>query len=143
MNTSTAINKSQPCCNTFVTSILYSKVKKQMLLFLTFLVFSVFAVAQTQSGGCPDHNTNTCAGQQVDVNVDSLPFCDEGGANIEGDITNNGGNPSSCLDENGDACFEFRFFRAVGSATQSFTFDVGQGQGCTGQLDAYTSLRDH
>ena len=108
------------------------QVKKQLLLFLTFLFIGLYSV----NAQCPDHNTSLCDGQKVEVNVDSLPFCDEGSTSIEGDITNNGGNPSSCLDEDGNACFEFKFFRAENSATESFTFDVGQGQGCTGELDA-------
>ncbi len=76
MNTSTAINKSQPCCNTFVTSILNSRVKKQMLLFLTFLVFSVYAFAQQPAANLDQLRNGSAAspndpGQWVNGNLGS------------------------------------------------------------------------
>ncbi|MBR9915965.1 MAG: hypothetical protein GYB32_14300, partial [Algicola sp.] len=101
---------------------------KQTLLLLTFLFFGT-SLSYAQ---CPDHTSSVCDGQRVSVDVDTLPFCDVGSTSIEGDINQN----LDCEDISGLNCFEFMFFRAENSATESFTFDVGQGQGCTGELDA-------
>ncbi|MGS2727382.1 HYR-like domain-containing protein, partial [Psychroserpens sp. BH13MA-6] len=101
---------------------------KQTLLLMTFLFFGT----SLSYGQCPDHTSSVCDGQRVSVDVDTLPFCDVGSTSIEGDINQN----LDCEDITGLNCFEFMFFRAENSTTESFTFDVGQGQGCTGELDA-------
>ncbi|MCO4821971.1 MAG: hypothetical protein KC469_07880, partial [Flavobacteriaceae bacterium] len=99
---------------------------------MTFLFLGIYSV----SAQCPDHDV--CEGQKTSVNVDDLAFCDDGGQVINGNINQN----LSCQDEDGNNCFEFRFFRSENSVTESFTFDVGQGNGCNGELDASYFIYD-
>ena len=46
----------------------------------------------------------------------------------------------NCEDASGLNCFEFIFVRDPGSVTQQFSLEIGQGNGCNGELDASYSL---
>ncbi|WP_197276073.1 hypothetical protein, partial [Mangrovimonas sp. TPBH4] len=127
-----AINSSKNTPN-FLIQKLHHKVNIPLVIILTFL-FSSSSVSYAQ---CIE--SALCADQSVTVDVDALPFCDEGTTGISGDINGSGCEILSDLDNEGSDllnCYEFVFVRQEQSVTESFTFDVGQGQGCNGELDA-------
>ena len=135
MNTSTAINKSQTCCNTFVTSILNSRVKKQMLLFLTFLVFSVLSYSQNVlfeetfneadrgaiglSSGPPATLVNPSNGQwTITGNLSSFLNENDYFKTINGELR--------ARDVNSEACFETSIINIAGEDNVTFSIDISE-----------------
>ncbi len=85
---------------------------------------------------CPVTTCNSI--HQTFVNLATVPLCGESNIDLIGDIQSN---QNDC--ENGSLnCHEFIISRPPGSLTQQFALKVGQGSGCTGELDGYFASID-
>ena len=81
-------------------------------------------------GQCP--TDQICEDYTIEINLDDVPSCLLGEVfQTEGDIDNN----SDCGDVNGDNCFKWILYRSSGSDIISVTADLGQGNGCNGEVD--------
>ena len=95
-------------------------------------VIGVFLLAANISFSQPCPVTPCNAPHQTLVNLANVPLCGSGTLALDGDVQSN---QTDCLN-NDLNCHEFIVFRAPNSLTQQFTVKVGQGSGCTGELDA-------
>ncbi|MBK9983112.1 MAG: HYR domain-containing protein [Saprospiraceae bacterium] len=69
---------------------------------------------------------------QTFIDIASVPYCGTGSLSLDGDVQPN---QNDC--QNGSLnCHEFIVYRPPLSLTQQFNLHVGQGSGCTGELDA-------
>ncbi|HZV68020.1 MAG TPA: HYR domain-containing protein [Saprospiraceae bacterium] len=99
---------------------------KILLLFAALIIWSPIVVCQL----CPV--TPCDIPHQTLVDISTVPACGTGSINLDGEVESN---QNTC--ENGSLnCHEFIVYRPPFSLTQQFNLHVGQGSGCTGELDA-------
>ncbi len=99
------------------------------LLVLTTLVLQLCSASILYSQ-CPDLSTCT-ADQIVPIDLDSdVSLCAVAGTNIGGDFTS-----GECVDATGLACTAYIFQRSPLSIVTSIGGEIGQGNGCNGQMD--------
>ena len=91
---------------------------KSIFYLLTLLAF------QLNAQNCP---TDPCTDHLILIDVDAVPGPDA----FKGDIDNN----SDCEDVNGDNCFKWKIFRSPTSTITGFSAEIGQGNGCNGEVD--------
>ncbi len=113
-----------------------NKLKALSGLRLVFALLSVFltygsAIAQCPVTPCDQAHITT-------IDIDVLPICGQGSTDFTGDIQ---GNQTDC--KNGpNNCHEFIIKRSPNSLTQQITLQIGQGNGCNGELDATFAFID-
>ncbi len=86
-------------------------------------------------GQCPNPVTPCLPAHQTTIDLSTVPQCGSSSISVQGDIQ---GNQSDCLGTANSNwnCHQFTITRPAGSLSQQFTLTVGQGAGCTGELDA-------
>lgn len=101
---------------------------KKYLLFFSFILQFTF-IGQTYSQ-CPD--IATCSADQVvAIDLDSdVSLCSVAGTNIAGDFS-----ADECVDAAGLFCTAYVFQRSPQSGVTSIGGEIGQGNGCNGQMD--------
>ncbi len=110
----------------------YLRIRKILLLlgYKNFIWISALVLlAGSITAQCP---ITPCESEhQTFVDLSNVPECGSGNIDLMGDIQMSQGD---C--QNGTLnCHEFILFRPSGSNTEQFTLEVGQGNGCTGELD--------
>ncbi|MEO5906194.1 MAG: hypothetical protein ABIQ11_05675, partial [Saprospiraceae bacterium] len=93
------------------------------------MISALILLSGSTTAQCP---VTTCdPAHQTFVDLSTVPECGSGGVDLTGDLQMN---QDDC--QNGTLnCHEFIMFRSFESNTQEFTLKVGQGIGCTGELD--------
>ncbi len=98
--------------------------------FLVFFIAITFLSNTTICQQCPVTPCN--ASHQTLIDISTVPSCATGSISLDGDVESN---QNDCQDGNLN-CHEFIIYRPPLSLTQQFNLHVGQGTGCTGELDA-------
>ena len=116
----------------FFMKNLTSTETKQLVVFIS----TVFLWSGSAFGQC---NVTPCASaHQTFIDLATVPECGVGSVDLTGDVQNN--QPDCELGALN--CHEFIIYRAPSALTQQFTLQVGQGNGCTGELDFSLSYID-
>ena len=117
---------------------LYRQMRPNFALCLMALC-SLFLLQSKVFGQCPIPPTIDCSnGYSLTTLMSTLPECGTGTVELLGDVKNN----TTCEDAAGLNCYEFIFQRDPGSVTQQFSLEIGQGNGCNGELDASYAVVD-
>ncbi|MEO6130465.1 MAG: hypothetical protein ABIQ02_01365, partial [Saprospiraceae bacterium] len=104
------------------------------LILLLFIFWSGPAFGQ-----CPTPVTTCLAAHQTTIDLSTVPQCGSGTVSIQGDIQGNQSDCNATANSNWH-CHQFIITRPANSTTQQFTLKVGQGAGCSGELDATYAL---
>ncbi|MEP6794815.1 MAG: HYR domain-containing protein [Saprospiraceae bacterium] len=118
---SLSLSDIAPCSNTKTQSYF-----RLLVLLMTMVFWSNTIICQL----CPVTPCNTS--HQTFIDISTVPSCVDGSLSLDGDVQSN---QNDCRDA-GLNCHEFIVYRPPFSLTQQFNLHVGQGSGCTGELDA-------
>jgi hypothetical protein len=106
---------------------------KQLLLVLSFLFFFSFQSSNLLSQSC---DFGTCLDYTTLIDIDNIPDCDSVGVNFNGDIDNN----SDCNNPNvppgtSANCYTWVIYKSPTSSIVGIFGQIGQGNGCNGEID--------
>jgi hypothetical protein len=88
---------------------------------------------------CQNCPTGACTNYTISFNIEDLPGCESAGIQSAGDIDNN----SDCNDTNVGNCFKWIFNKQAGSLATGISIEIGQGNGCNGEVDnIYTEINN-
>jgi len=100
--------------------------------YLITIALHICGVLNAQNAMCPDiTDCMMTNGHVVNVSVETLPMCIDGGQNIPGDFST-----GVCLQPGTElSCTAYVFTRGPKSDVTSIGGPIGQGNGCNGQID--------